>query len=90
MLFWTNGALTTMSKSRGYSLDFAQQVGAADRRLPWVKLGLLCIEKRISIIDIAKELKVSRQTVYWWFTGKSRPRSVQIERIKEVLARLSA
>lgn len=76
-----------MTKSRGYSYDFVQDVMSADARLPGVRLGRYCIEHRISVREIAAELGVSRQTIYWWFIGKFQPKLEQRSQIEAVLAR---
>ena len=41
-------------------------------------LGKLCITLKYPASQVAKDLNVSRQTVYDWFSGKARP-SKQIE-----------
>lgn len=41
------------------------------------------ISKGISIIDLAKELKVSRQTIYLWENGTSTPSADKWEELKE-------
>jgi len=78
------------TKSRGYSLDFAQAVQAADQRLIGVKLGALCISKRISVREVAARMRVTRQTVYWWFTGETVPQSEHATAIEKMIAELSS
>jgi DNA-binding XRE family transcriptional regulator len=41
-------------------------------------LGALCISLKYPVSQVAKELNVSRQTVYDWFSGKTKP-SKQVE-----------
>ena len=36
-------------------------------------LGKLCITLKYPASQVAKDLNVSRQTVYDWFSGKARP-----------------
>jgi DNA-binding XRE family transcriptional regulator len=36
-------------------------------------LGKLCISLKYPASQVAKELNVSRQTVYDWFSGKTKP-----------------
>ncbi len=36
-------------------------------------LGKLCISLKYPASQVAKDLNVSRQTVYDWFSGKTRP-----------------
>ena len=57
----------------GYSIRVAEAVRNADERLLGVQLGRECIERNISIVDVARTLKVSRQTIYSWFTGLTHP-----------------
>lgn len=57
---------------RGYSQIVIEANQNANPSLG-VKLGAACIQKRYSVIKIAERLKISRQAVYDWFTGKSKP-----------------
>lgn len=58
---------------QGYTIRVAKAIEAADGSLLGVKLGRLCIEHDIGVAKVAKYLGVTRQTVYYWFTGKSQP-----------------
>ena len=57
----------------GYSIRVAEAVRNADERLLGVQLGRKCVERSIPIVDVARTLKVSRQTIYNWFTGLAHP-----------------
>jgi DNA-binding phage protein len=56
-----------------YSVDLIERNKEADGKLLGVRLGRACIKKKIPITQVAKELKVSRQTVYNWFSGVFEP-----------------
>ena len=62
-----------MSDSRGYSYALVTAINAADPKLLGVRLGRVCVKQNISVTQVAKDLGVSRQTVYWWFTGVFKP-----------------
>jgi hypothetical protein len=57
----------------GYSIKVAEAVRNADESLLGVQLGRKCVERNIPIVDVARTLKVSRQTIYSWFTGLTHP-----------------
>lgn len=57
----------------GYSLWLLELNKEADGKLLGVKLGRECIKRNISVATVAKKFKVSRQTVYNWFSGKVEP-----------------
>lgn len=57
--------------AKGYSNGFVNDVLASDSNKLGVKLGLACVKKEIPVTDVAGFFKVSRVTVYSWFTGKS-------------------
>ena len=71
---------------RGYSYKLVQAIQAADPELLGVKLGLACIESNIPVTDVAKAFKVSRMTVYSWFTGVSKPHARKAELIQKFLS----
>ncbi len=66
---------------RGYSLHVADALRSADSELPWVKLGLICVDRGIPVDTVAKALGVSRQTVYSWFLGRYTPNPKTVESI---------
>lgn len=56
-----------------YSVDLIERNKEADSKLLGVRLGRACIKRKVPIARVAKELKVSRQTVYNWFSGVFEP-----------------
>lgn len=70
---------------KGYSLDFFRRVMAADERLVGVQLGRAAIDKGVPIARIARELGVSRQAVYDWFTGVYNPSEETVDAIVRLL-----
>ena len=59
---------------QGYSIRIAEAIKSADGNLLGVQLGRLCIERNISVAEVACTLKVTRQTIYGWFSGTTSPR----------------
>ena len=59
---------------QGYSIRIAEAIKNADGDLLGVQLGRLCLERDISVAEVARTLKVTRQTVYGWFSGTALPR----------------
>lgn len=57
----------------GYSIRIAEAIKSADGNLLGVQLGRLCLAHNISVIEIARSLGVTRQTVYGWFRGITIP-----------------
>lgn len=57
----------------GYSIRVAEAIKNADGSLPGVQLGRRCLDRDIPVAEVARILKVTRQTVYNWFCGKSKP-----------------
>ena len=60
---------------QGYSIRIAEAIKNADGDLLGVQLGRLCLERDISVAEVAHTLKVTRQTVYGWFTGTTLPQA---------------
>lgn len=69
----------------GYSLALAEAIQKADSGCPGVELGQLCLAQGVPVIKVARDLGVSRQTVYGWFTGAQVPRA---QTAKAILAYL--
>lgn len=65
----------------GYSTGLVKKNKDADGKLLGVKLGRHCIKEGISVIDIARKLGVSRQTIYNWFIGKGNPTEDQMGKL---------
>jgi hypothetical protein len=59
--------------SYGYSQSLVDANKKADAKSLGVALGRLCIKQSISVSELAKELSVSRMTIYNWFQGKVYP-----------------
>jgi transcriptional regulator with XRE-family HTH domain len=79
-----------MPNHRGYSQRFIDAVRAADQKHVGVKLARLCIKNEVSVNEIARELEVTRATVYSWFTGQTAPRPAAVAKIAEAVASLRA
>lgn len=74
-----------MSDSRGYSYALVKAINAADPKLLGVRLGRVCVAKDVSVSTVAARCSVSRQTVYWWFTGVFKPKPKMAELITQIL-----
>ena len=74
--------------SRGYSLRMAEAIRQADENNLGVQLGRVCLARDISVAQAAKVLNVSRQTMYFWFTGLSEPRDKASDDIRAYLITL--
>lgn len=72
-----------------YSGKITYEVNNAPQDLVGVQLGKLCITKNIPVVDVAQYLNVSRQTVYFWFKGKCRPKKELHEKIEQLVEKLS-
>lgn len=57
--------------AHGYSANIVKEIAEANPTLLGVKLGRICVEKDIPVVDVATFLGVTRVTVYAWFRGKS-------------------
>ena len=70
-----------------YSQKIQDVVREGDKKLLGVRLGLACIRAEIPVQVIAKWMSVTRQGVYYWFTGvtdiasKNHPKVEQIIRV---------
>ena len=53
-----------------YSVKVVALNAAANEDLLGVRLGRLCISNNIPVIAVARNLNVSKATVYKWFSGK--------------------
>jgi len=60
------------------SLGYSRRLYELNRRAPstllGVRLGRVCIEHDVPVMEVAEEMGVSRQTVYNWFVGTTNPR----------------
>jgi transcriptional regulator with XRE-family HTH domain len=71
---------------RGYSYEFIKRIRALAKKSKapqCARLGLLAIERGISITTIAKQVGVSRMAVYDWFTGKYEPTEGNLRKLEK-------
>lgn len=68
----------------GYSIQFQKRNRAANKKLFGVQFGKHCIQHNISVMEVAQRLNVTRQTVYFWFTGATEPRKETAQKIREL------
>jgi len=74
--------------NRGYASRIVKSNLTADSSSPGVLLGRYCIEKEVPVVEVAQFFKVSRMTIYKWFTGDWIPRQGHSLKINEVLEKL--
>lgn len=75
--------------SYGYSLRLTLLNHTADECLLGVRLGRLCIQRNRPVADVATALRVSRQTVYNWFSGVNAPRASMAEAVESYIEALT-
>lgn len=69
----------------GYSQYTVTANKRASKRLLGVALGRACIARNVPVATVARELNVSRQTVYNWFVGKYDPSPEVYNDVKTML-----
>jgi hypothetical protein len=74
---------------RGYSIRVAEAIKEADINLLGVQLGRACLAQDIPVAAVADAFGVTRQTIYYWFLGKSEPRGPACEAIEAYIANLA-
>ncbi len=74
------------SRGWGYSQRVIAAVMAGDPKHPGVALGRFCIKHDVPVAEVAREVGVSRWTVYQWFTEKSWPSVEAQERFRALVA----
>ena len=74
--------------SYGYTLNLVSLNKSANARSLGVKLGRTCIKHGVPVADVAERLGVSRQTIYHWFSGKSRPSEQMASKIEKLITQL--
>ena len=74
---------------RGYSLRIVRANEQADPSSIGVALGKICIKREIPASDVANYFKVSRMTVYNWFSGASRPQKRLHDNIQQIIEKFS-
>ena len=72
----------------GYSLSLAFANKKASAKSLGVALGRVCIQKSISVREVAEYFGISRQAVYDWFKGDSVPDSSWHTLIEKYIANL--
>jgi transcriptional regulator with XRE-family HTH domain len=73
---------------RGYSQSIVEANHVATPSVG-VALGAVCISLKYPLAKVAKELGVSRQAVYDWFSGKTKPARDKELLINELIQRLT-
>jgi DNA-binding transcriptional regulator YiaG len=73
---------------RGYDTLFIRRVEDADQTPAVMRLADVCIEKNISVPEVADMFGVSRATVYNWLTGRTTPSPRYSALIPKITARL--
>lgn len=73
----------------GYTLALVLAVRRAPKHKLGVRLGKACIEANVPISQVAKDFKVTRPTVYAWFTGRSNPNWRQEVAIEKYIQKLA-
>lgn len=74
---------------QGYTIRIANGIKEADGNLMGVKLGRVCLAQDIPVAAVADAFGVTRQTIYYWFLGKSEPRGPACEAIEAYIANLA-
>jgi len=76
--------------ARGYDTNLVAQNALADDTKLGVRLGRVCISKRIPVHHAASTLGVSRQTIYLWFRGAFEPSKEHTAQIRKFISNASA
>jgi len=71
----------------GYTLAIVLKNKQADGKMVGVKIGRICINKNISVKEIAEIAGVSNVNVYAWFAGEYAPQPNTAKKIFDYLAR---
>ena len=74
--------------SAGYGLQIVKRNRKANIKHVGVRLGRVCIRRDYSVSEVMAALKVSRQTVYNWFSGVSAPQERHVVAIDKLLTKL--
>lgn len=75
--------------SQGYTIKVAEAIKNADGSLLGVRLGRICIDRGISVMEAARTLGVTRQTVYQWFCGETTPQTHHLDVMQEWVDKLT-
>lgn len=76
--------------NRGYSKRIIDANKKASLDSLGVRLGRLCIEKDIPVMEVAEMFNISRPTVYAWFIGRFIPRARNEAKLISVIKKLSS
>lgn len=74
---------------QGYTIRMAKAIDEADGSLLGVQLGRACLARDVPVSVVAKNLGVTRQTVYSWFLGVSEPRGAARDAIQTYITSLN-
>lgn len=74
--------------ARGYSKVIADAVRNANADSIGVRLGRICVDKQIPVMDVAEFFGVSRQAVYLWFKGESVPATTHRDKMQKLIEKL--
>lgn len=72
----------------GYSLKLVEDNKGADIASLGVQLGRKCIAHGVPVSKVARDLGVTRQSVYNWFCGVTTPQDELVGLIHEYIANL--
>lgn len=75
--------------SQGYTIKVAEAIKNADGSLLGVQLGRICLDRDISVLEAARTLGVTRQTVYQWFCGETTPQAHHLDMMQEWMDKLT-
>jgi plasmid maintenance system antidote protein VapI len=75
--------------NHGYSRKLVRANYEADTSQVGVFLGRQCMVKDIPVKKVAKDLGVTRQTVYLWFTGQVDPHPDMASKIRAYIAKIN-
>lgn len=73
---------------KGFSPKVREAIKGGNKSSPVTKLGKLCIQLGVPVVDVAGALKVAPLTVYKWFYGTSTPRVENLQAIEKYAATL--
>lgn len=74
--------------STGYSLHLRDLNAKANKRKLGVRLGRICIKQGVPVAVVAQAMRVTRATVYNWFSGASNPQPAVTSDIELYIANL--
>ena len=74
--------------SYGYSLRLVERNSRANVRDLGVQLGRACIKHDVPVSVVALTFRVTRQTIYNWFTGDTSPGEAYHSLIRDYISRL--